>query len=273
MTFPLAVYSFLIIMIAYIVKGLVGFGDPLLSNPLLAMWLDNKDITPALLPVSLLLNAVIVWKNLRSIRFLTVAPIVVWVMLGTIPGTLLLKVSAPWILKAILGVFVMGLGVEMLMRRENSAERPNAFLQAVICFASSMMGGLFGINLLFLIYLERTAKGREELRGSVCFVFFVENVFRMIVYGFNGVFTPLSWQLAALSIPAALIGMSIGDLIDRCIDEIRIRRIIIYMFILGGLSVLVKALLSMCDLPVFYPSQEIEKDIFMGTEGLLITLH
>lgn len=127
MTFPLAVYSFLIIMIAYIVKGLVGFGDPLLSNPLLAMRLDNKDITPALLPVSLLLNAVIVWKNLRSIRFLTVAPIVVWVMLGTIPGTLLLKVSAPWILKAILGVFVMGLGVEMLMRLKTAPKDQTRF--------------------------------------------------------------------------------------------------------------------------------------------------
>ena len=63
MTLSIAVYSFVVIMIAYIVKGLVGFGDPLLSNPLLAMRLDNKDITPALLPVSLILNAVIVWKN------------------------------------------------------------------------------------------------------------------------------------------------------------------------------------------------------------------
>lgn len=245
MTLSIAVYSFVVIMIAYIVKGLVGFGDPLLSNPLLAMRLDNKDITPALLPVSLILNAVIVWKNRHSLALRTVAPIAFWVMLGTIPGTLLLKVSAPWILKAVLGVFIMGLGVEMLTRKENSSSQPNAVAQAVICFASGMMGGLFGINLLFLVYLEGTAKGRGEFRGSICFVFLVENIFRMIVYGVNGVFTPLSWQIAALSIPAALIGMWIGGCIDRHIDETQIRRIIIYVFILGGLSVLVKALLSM----------------------------
>ena len=142
MTLSIAVYSFVVIMIAYIVKGLVGFGDPLLSNPLLAMRLDNKDITPALLPVSLILNAVIVWK----LALRTVAPIAFWVMLGTIPGTLLLKVSAPWILKAVLGVFIMGLGVEMLTRKENSSSQPNAVAQAVICLASGMMGGLFGIN-------------------------------------------------------------------------------------------------------------------------------
>ena len=245
MTLSIAVYSFVVIMIAYIVKGLVGFGDPLLSNPLLAMRLDNKDITPALLPVSLILNAVIVWKNRHSLALRTVAPIAFWVMLGTIPGTLLLKVSAPWILKAVLGVFIMGLGVEMLTRKENSSSQPNAVAQAVICLASGMMGGLFGINLLFLVYLERTAKGRGEFRGSICFVFLVENIFRMIVYGANGVFTPLSWQIAALSIPAALIGMWIGGCIDRHIDETQIRRIIFYVFILGGLSVLVKALLSM----------------------------
>ena len=73
----------------------------------------------------------------------------------------------------------------------------------------------------------------------------MENIFRMIVYGVNGVFTPLSWQIAALSIPAALIGMWIGGCIDRHIDETQIRRIIIYVFILGGLSVFIKALLSM----------------------------
>ena len=39
--------------------------------------------------------------------------------------------------------------------------------------------------------------------------------------------------------------MWIGGCIDRHIDETQIRRIIIYVFILGGLSVLVKALLSM----------------------------
>ena len=32
-------------------------------------------------------------------------------MLGVVPGTLFLKLGSPWIIKALLGVFIIGLGV------------------------------------------------------------------------------------------------------------------------------------------------------------------
>lgn len=74
---------------------------------------------------------------------------------------------------------------------------------------------------------------------SIAVYSFVVIMIAYIVKGLVGFGDPL------LSIPAALIGMWIGGCIDRHIDETQIRRIIIYVFILGGLSVLVKALLSM----------------------------
>lgn len=242
MTLTLAVYVFIVIAISFIVKGLVGFGDPLISNPLLAMRLDNKDIAPGLLPVSLLLNAGIVIKNRKAFSFKKVAPIAFWVLLGIIPGTMLLKFSVPWILKVILGILIIGLGIEMLTRKDGNM-KPNIIMQSFMSFLSGVTAGLFGINLLFLIYLERTSKGREEFRASVCFVFFLENAFRTCVYFYNGIFTLLTVQITALAIPAALIGMWVGGQIDKHIDDTRIRKIIVYVFILGGLSVLVKALL------------------------------
>ena len=57
MTISLAVYIFICVMCAFVVKGLVGFGDPLVYNPLLSLQLDNKSISPAMLPVSVVLNA------------------------------------------------------------------------------------------------------------------------------------------------------------------------------------------------------------------------
>ena len=63
MTISLGIYMFIVVAFSFIVKGLVGFGDPLLFNPLLSVRLDNKYISPGLLPVSLLLNAIIVYKS------------------------------------------------------------------------------------------------------------------------------------------------------------------------------------------------------------------
>lgn len=243
MTLSLAVYIFIIISISFIVKGLAGFGDPLISNPLLAMRLDNKDITPALLPVSLILNAFIVLKNRAAFSLRAVAPIAFWVLLGIIPGTMLLKLGAPWILKVVLGLLIIGLGIEMLTRKDTGDMKPNPAVQAIMSFLSGVTAGLFGINLLFLIYLERTAKGRQEFRANVCFVFFLENLFRTIVYIYNGIFTAFTLQITLVTIPAAFLGMWIGSQIDKHIDEKRIKKLIIYVFILGGLSTLIKALL------------------------------
>lgn len=242
MTLSIAVYTFIIVAIAFIVKGLAGFGDPLISNPMLAMRLDNRDITPGLLPVSLILNAFIVYRNRSAFSLRAVAPIAGFVLLGIIPGTLLLKLGAPWILKVVLGILIIGLGVEMLTRNQAKQAEPNPVLQAVMSFLSGVTAGLFGINLLFLIYLERTAKGREEFRANVCFVFFLENLFRTFVYLYNGIFTTFTLQITAITIPAAFLGMWIGGQLDKHISETRIRKFIYYVFIVGGLSTLVKAL-------------------------------
>lgn len=243
MTPTLAVYIFIIVSCAFVVKGLAGFGDPLIFNPLLAMKLDNKDISPSMLPISLGLNAYIVLKNRKNFSWQIVAPIVFWVLLGIIPGTMLLKLGAPWIIKVVLGVLIIGLGVEMLTRDKAKQFKPNPIIKAVMCFLSGVTAGLFGINLLFLIYMERSSTDRRAFRANTCFVFLIENAFRVVAYLINGIFTAFTLQITAVTIPAAALGMFVGGQIDKRLGENNIRKFIIWVFILGGVSTLVKALI------------------------------
>lgn len=243
MTLQLGCYIFIVVACAFIVKGLAGFGDPLISNPLMAMKLDNKDISPSLLPISLILNAYIVIKNRKKFDFKQVMSIAIWVLLGIVPGTMLLKLGAPWIIKVLLGILIIGLGVEMLTRDNSKKFKPNPVLKVIMCFMSGVTAGLFGINLLFLIYLERSSADRHAFRANTCFVFFLENFFRTIVYFANGIFTAFTWQITAVTLPAAAVGMFIGGQIDKHIGESNIRKFIIWIFILGGVSTLVKALI------------------------------
>ena len=127
MDIPLILYSFVCIMLAFVIKGLVGFGDPLLYTPLLSVSLPNSTITPGLLPVSLVLNARVVWKNRGHFDARLVLPIAAFVMLGIIPGTLLLRYGSPSVLKLLLGLVIIAMGVEMLTRKPG-AGRPSALL-------------------------------------------------------------------------------------------------------------------------------------------------
>ncbi len=235
-------YYFFCVCVSYIIKSLAGFGDTLLSTPLLSLYLPNSVITPAFAPVSLLFNAGIVWQNRSHFSPRVVLPISVFVLIGVVPGTVLLKFGSPQGLKLVLGLVIIGLGGEMLMRKPGGGRTPNPAVQAAVSFCSGLMAGLFGINLLFLAYMERCAINREEFRANACFVFLLENIFRLILLLAGGMYVSACLPLTLTALPAAAAGMKLGALLDRRISDRFSRRFIIYVFILGGVSTTVYAL-------------------------------
>ena len=254
MDFGIILYCFVSVCLAFIIKGLVGFGDPLVSTPLLSVVLPNSVITPGLMPVSLLLNARMVWKNRAHFSAKLVLPIAAFVLLGIIPGTLLLRYGSPAKLKLLLGLVIIGLGIEMLTRKPGAQGKPNAVVRSVVSFLSGITAGLFGIDLLFLAYLERVTQKREEFRSNVCFVFLLECLFRGILYLWNGMFTAESLILCAAALPAAFLGMWFGALLDRKISDQTAHKFIIYVFILGGVSNTIYAPLLCSPYPFTVPS-------------------
>ena len=119
MTLELGILIFVAQFIGYIIKGLVGFGNPLIANPVMAMRIDNKFITPGVLPVDTCVNIYMSVKNRKSFLPRLALPIAVCIAIGVVPGILFLKVGSPWIIKALLGVLIIGLGVEMLTRKRD----------------------------------------------------------------------------------------------------------------------------------------------------------
>lgn len=247
MTFTpdIVVFIFFIQFLAYGIKGLVGFGNPLVSGPLLSMWLDNVLITPGTLVLDCPVNAYITWKNRRSFRWQKILPLLLANLCGVIPGALLLKISLPWVLKTLLGIVVIFLGLEMATRQLRPA-RPGRFpdwLRYVIAVFSGICSGLFGINMFLTAYLQRTAKDYNEFKGSICFLFFGENLFRLCVYLIGGMLTREVWLFVAASAPAAVLAMALAGWLAPQLDEGKLQKSAIALFILSGISITVKSLL------------------------------
>jgi uncharacterized membrane protein YfcA len=160
---------------------------------------------------------------------------------GVIPGILLLKYATSWILKAVLGIVILVIGVEMITRNRAKPSGENKLIMALVSFCSGITAGLYGINLFFVAYVERTTKNRAAFRGSVCFIFLIESAFRIVMYTVMGIFTRYILLLSLVSFPGAAAGFFIGSKVDTKLSEAAIRRIIITMFMLGGVSIIVKA--------------------------------
>ena len=238
-------FIFLVQLFAYTVKGLIGFGNPLISGPALAMGLDNVVITPGTLLLDCPVNGYITWKNRRSFQWRRILPLLLANMCGVIPGTLLLRFSRPWVIKTLLGVVVVFLGLEMATRSlrpvREGTDRP--WLRLAVSFLSGTCSGLFGINMFIVAYLQRTAKDYSEFKGSMCFLFFGENAFRLCTYALGGLLTTEVLLFGAVSVPAAGLAMVLAGKLGPRLDEGKLQKAAIVLFILGGVSIIVKSLL------------------------------
>ncbi len=76
----------------------------------------------------------------------------------------------------------------------------------------------------------------------MCFIFFIENTIRLLIYIFTGFYTLDIIKLALISAVGVVFGMFFGSRVDSKLSEAAIKRIITIVFICAGLSTLVKAL-------------------------------
>ena len=106
-TGSMILFIFLVQLAAYTLKWLIGFGNPLISAPLLAMRLDNTLITPGSLLPDLVINGRITWQNRNNFRWRAILPLLLAMVAGVVPGTWLLRFSLPWIIKTVLGGVVV----------------------------------------------------------------------------------------------------------------------------------------------------------------------
>lgn len=228
-------------LVAYFVKGLCGFANTLVFSTILSFGVNNISITPVDLMLGFPSNVIIAWKERKNVQWKMCVLLVLCVIAGIIPGMFLLKNIDARIVKVIFGVAIIGLGTEMLLREHwKETAKESKLILICISLCSGLLCGLFGIGALMAACVGRIAKNVQEFRGTICIVFIVENIFRIVAYSFLGI---LSWNvlLQALYLaPAMGIGLFLGMKSTKLIDEKRIKKIIIIMLILSGIALIIK---------------------------------
>lgn len=196
---------------AFFIKGISGFGNTLVMSPLFSFAASNRLITPVDLILSLPTNAYMAFKERKHISLKVVLPLSLMLIVGIIPGTILLKIGNDWLLKAILGVVVISLGIEMLLRKpDGGAGKMHPALLTLIGVASGVLCGMFGIGALLVAYISRTTDSGNAFRANLCCVFLADNLFRLVYYSIMGIMTGEALLLGLLLLPFAAVGMLAG---------------------------------------------------------------
>jgi len=245
MTFDLATLGPLacIIVFAYTVFGLTGFGSSLTAMPLLVLVLPLRTAVPLMLVFDLVSGLLLGMRNRRHIVRPEALRLMPCMLAGMAAGVLaLVRTPESWLL-VVLGLFILGYAAWSLLIRT----KPRRFSPAwALLFGTvgGMFTALFGTGgPFYTIYLTRRIDDKQALRATISGVLFFSAVSRLVLFTGAGLYhQPGLPLLAALLLPCALGGLYLGNRLHQVLAPERIRQAIWFVLVVGGTSLVLRNL-------------------------------
>ena len=238
------VLCIVIIFIAYVIKGLSGFGSGLVAIPLLAFFLPLPFIVPVLALLSytgtvyqsLTYRRDVVWRDLWPLLPFSLAGI-------TIALWLLVNVEVT-ILTLTLGIFIFCYAVYSLLPHEiKSGSRWWAVAAGGL---AGLVGALFGTGgPFYALYLKMRQVTKQQFRATITMIFLVDGGARMFGYFYSGLFTNKIMMLALVLIPVFVLAMYVGQHIHIRINDRRFNQVVSTLLLVSGLSLAIKSIYLM----------------------------
>jgi uncharacterized membrane protein YfcA len=232
---------------AAIVNGALGYGFSSITVPIALLFLTNRVLNPALVPIEVALNAYVLWVNRQSLPTVwrRVMPIVVGLLPGVVIGTALVSQVNPSWLK--FGTFAALL--PLILLQAAGYRRPIRSERSVGLGFGVGVGVLYSVTTIsgppLAVMLSNQGLTKRDFRAALGFIRLAESSFTAVAYAWAGLYSMESLALVPYIVPSIAIGVPIGAALIQRIRPETFRRICMSFdaWIVGfGLSNLLKEL-------------------------------
>jgi uncharacterized protein len=242
-SWPLALYIGLILLVAYTVRGVIGFASALIAVPLLSLRLPLVVVVPV---VGLLDYAASVTQGMqgrRLIRWRDLWPLAPFSAAGVWAGLQLLAGVRQSVLASFLGIFIFGYGVYTLLPLP--IRRGSRGWAAPAGFLGGLVGAIFGTGgPFYVVYLRLRQLDKSEFRASAAAIFMADGALRLSGYLAAGFYGGETIWLVVAGLPLAAAGLFIGHRLHLGISQQGFVRLVGLVLLGSGLALIVKNLLA-----------------------------
>lgn len=231
----------LIIVLAYIVYGVTGFGSSITAMPLLVLLVPLRVAVPLMLVFDLVSGLLLGLRNRRHIVLAEGARLLPFMLAGMAIGVLALVKAPERLLLVILGLFILGFAAWSLLAR--GKPRP---LAAGWALPFGAVGGVFTALFgtggpFYTIYLTRRLDDKLALRATISGVLIFSAVARLLLFAGAGLYARDSLPLlAAILLPCALGGLYLGNRLHQRLPAERVKQAIWVLLIVAGASLVLR---------------------------------
>jgi hypothetical protein len=236
-----------ITLVAAVVNGALGYGFSSITVPLALIFLTNRVLNPALVPIEVALNAYVLWVNRASMPAVwrRVLPIVIGLVPGVMVGTALVSRTNPGWLKFATFLVLLPLIFSQAVgyRRPIRSERTAGF-----AFGGGL-GVLYAVTTIsgppLAVMLTNQGLTKKDFRAGLGLIRLAESTMTGVAYLYAGLYSAESHALVPFILPSIVIGVPIGAALITRIRPDTFRRVCMSFdaWIVGfGLSTLLKDL-------------------------------
>ncbi len=232
---------------AAVVNGALGYGFSSITVPLALLFLTNRVLNPALVPIEVALNAYVLWVNREALPnvWRRVLPIVIGLLPGVALGTMLVSQVNPGWLK--FATFVVLL--PLILFQAAGYRRPIKSERSVGFVFGGGVGVLYAVTTIsgppLAVMLSNQGLTKRDFRAALGFIRLAESSFTAVAYGYAGLYSMESLGLVPYILPSIAIGVPIGAQIIQRVRPETFRRVCMSFdaWIVGfGISALLKEL-------------------------------
>lgn len=232
-----------VVLVAYLVLGLAGFGSALVIVPALAWRWPLTTVVPLVLLLDLpasLLHAVLNRRQVQGRELLRLLP---GMAAGVALGAVLAPLANLTLLGAALGAYVVVVALRGLSGQAPAGTAP-AGLAPVAGVATGLVEALLGTaGPVVLYWLSRRLPTAHAVRATTPLVFAVVTLLALVGMGFNGQLAqPLVWAAWLPLLPVSWAGVSIGHRLAHGLPAQRLAQVVWAGLGLSGAALLVRAL-------------------------------
>lgn len=230
-----------VVALAYLVFGMVGFGSTVIALPLLAHAVPLRLAVPLMLLLDVAAFVASGPRLRQGVRYDELRWLVPLMLVGMLAGLGMLVRMPERLLLGVLGIFVLGYAALGLARRAGAPRLPR-WAALPVGLVGGLFSALFGTGgVVFALYNAGRIGDPGELRASNAAMIALSSVARLVLFGFAGLLAQDGlWTLFALLLPALAAGVFVGHRLHAVVPAALVVRAVHGVLLVAGASILLR---------------------------------
>ena len=230
-----------ILMSAYFIRGITGFGSALISVPLLALSQPLQFAVPLVLALDFTASLVLGGTNSKKAHWEEIKILLPFGMVGACIGAYALITLPTTPVLLTLGAFTMFFGFRNIFGLQPLGAVPRVFAIPA-GLAGGAAGALFGAGSPpYIMYLTRRLLDKGAVRATFSWLIAIDGGFRLALFLFAGLLLDAKLQIAyALGLVPMAVGLYIGNKVHLDMTSEGMLKVVGALLVLSGAMLFLK---------------------------------